>query len=284
MNEGKKILAAGANGNLGGAVVRALANTSMTVIAAGTHPEKMQMSQGMEIRKIDYVRPETVAAALKGVDGLFLVAPPLDPEAPAKLNPVIDQAKAAGVRHIVFNSALGVDQNDAAPLRVIEKHLMASGLAYTILRPNFFMENFSSGFLAPMIAQGGIFLAAGDAGTSFISIEDIAAVAAAAFEKEHFGAEFNLTGPAALDHAQVAKIISEACGRQIRYQALTEEAMLQGARDQGMPEGAVQYMGVLYGAVRSGWLAAVTEDVEKVIGRAPVSFGDFAQARAAAWR
>lgn len=284
MSDQKRILVTGANGNLGGAVVRALINKDITVIAAGTHPENMRMPQDIEVRKIDYVQPETVTEALRDVDGLFLVAPPLDPEAPAKLNPVIDQAKAAGVRHIVFNSALGVDQNDAAPLRVIEKHLMASGLEYTILRPNFFMENFSSGFLAPMIAQGGIFLAAGDAGTSFISIEDIAAVAAAAFEKEHFGAEYNLTGLAALDHAQAAKIISEASGRQIQYHPLTEEAMLQGARDQGMPEGAVQYMGILYSVVRNGWMEAVTGDVEKVTGRPPAAFGDFAQAHAAAWK
>jgi uncharacterized protein YbjT (DUF2867 family) len=284
MNDQKRILVTGANGNLGGAVVRALIDKDMTVIAAGTHPENMRMPKNIEVRKIDYAQPETVAAALRDVDGLFLVAPPLDPEAPAKLNPVIDQAKVAGVRHIVFNSALGVDQNDAAPLRVIEKHLMASGLEYTILRPNFFMENFSSGFLAPMIAQGGIFLAAEDAGTSFISIEDIAAVAAAAFEKEHFGAEYNLTGPAALDHAQAAKIMSEASGRQIQYHPLTEEAMLQNARDQEMPEGAVQYMGILYSVVRNGWMAAVTGDVEKVTGRPAVSFGEFAQAHAAAWK
>jgi uncharacterized protein YbjT (DUF2867 family) len=208
----------------------------------------------------------------------------LDPEAAAKLNPVVDRAKAAGVRHIVLNSALGVDQSDEAPLRVVEKHLMASGLAYTILRPNFFMENFTTGFLAPMIAQGGIFLAAGDAGTSFISVEDIAAVAAAAFEKELFGAEFNLTGPAALDHHQVAKIISESSERRIQYQALSEEAMLQGARDQGLPEGALQYMGILYNAVRSGWMAATSADVERVIGRPPVSFGNFAQAQTDAWK
>jgi uncharacterized protein YbjT (DUF2867 family) len=283
MSDQKKILVTGANGNLGGAVVRALLGKEITVIAAGTHPEKMQVPQGVKVRKIDYTRPETVAAALEGIDGLFLVAPSLDPEAAAKLNPVIDQTKAARGRHIVLTSALGVDQNEAAPLRLVEKHLMASGLEYTILRPNFFMENFSTGFLAPMIAQGGIFLSAGDAGTSFISVEDIAAVAAMAFEKEHFGAEYNLTGPATLDHTQVAKILSEVCGRRIRYHSLTEEAMLKGARDQGLPEGAVQYMGILYSVVRNGWAAAVTDDVVKVIDRPPVSFSDFAQAHAAAW-
>jgi uncharacterized protein YbjT (DUF2867 family) len=98
------------------------------------------------------------------------------------------------------------------------------------------------------------------------------------------GSEYNLTGPEALDHDKVARIISEISGRQIAYHALSEEAMLQGARDQGLPEGAVQYMGILYGAVRSGWLAAVTTDVQSVTGRAPVTFGDFAQANAAAWK
>ncbi len=284
MNDRKKILVTGANGNLGGAVVNALDSGTVTVIAAGTQPENMKMTTDIAVRKIDYGQPQTVSAALKDIDGLFLVAPPLDPEAPAKLNPVIDQAKAAGIRHIVFNSALGVDQNEAAPLRVVENYLMSSGLEYTILRPNFFMENFTTGFLAPMIAQGGIFLAAGDAGTSFISVGDIAAVAAAAFEKEHFGAEYNLTGPAALNHDQIAGIISEVSGRPIQYHALTEEEMLQGARDQGLPEGAVQYMAVLYGAVRNGWMAAVTEDVEKVVSRPPVTFGEFATVHAAAWK
>lgn len=284
MSDQKKILVTGANGNLGGAVVRALFGKDITVIAAGTHPEKMRVPQGVEARKIDYIQAETVAASLKGVDGLFLVAPPLDPEAAAKLNPVIDQVKAAGGRHIVLTSALGVDQNDAAPLRIVEKHLMASGLEYTILRPNFFMENFSTGFLSSMIAQGEICLAAGDAGTSFISVEDIAAVASVAFEKEHFGADYNLTGPGALDYTQVAKIISEVSSRKIQYHSLSEEAMLKGARDQGLPEGAVQYMGILYTVVRNGWMAAVTDDVEKVIDRPPVSFSDFAKAHATSWR
>jgi uncharacterized protein YbjT (DUF2867 family) len=280
----KKILVTGARGNLGGAVVRAMASSGVSVIAGGTAPENMKIPLGIEKVKINYEQPDTVKTALKDVDGLFLVAPPLDWEAPAKIKPVIDQAKAAGVRHIIFNSALGVDQNEAAPLRVIEKQVIASGLKYTILRPNFFMENFTCGFLAPMIAQGGIFLAAGDAPTSFISTEDIAAVATTAFEKHHFGAEYNLTGPSALDHAQVARIISEVSGKQIQYQALSEEAMIQGARDQGLPDGVIRYMAVLYQAVRSGWMAAVTDDVPKILGRPAVSFGDFAQNNAAAWK
>jgi len=231
----------------------------------------------------DYTNRATYATAMQDVDGLFLVAPPLDSEAPAKLNPVIDLAKARGVRHIVFVSALGVDAVEQAPLRVVERHLMASGVPCTILRPNFFMENFSTGFLAPMLKQGGIFLAAADGKTSFLSVVDIAEVAAVAFVKGLASKACNLTGPEPLDHTAVAAIISKVSGKPITYQAIPEEAMLNAMRGAGMPESAVQYVGVLYSAVRAGYTGAVTQDVETVTGRKPTPFEAFARQSAAAW-
>lgn len=283
MSETSKILVTGASGNLGRSVVAALQDRGLNVVGGSTRPEAASLPDGISAVKADYRDPASIAAALQGMEGIFLMAPPMDPEAPSLLNPFIDQAKNSGVGHIVFNSALGVDQNESAPLRVIEQHLMASGLNYTILRPNFFMENFSTGFIAPMIAKGGIYLAADEAPTSFISAGDIAAVAAAAFARKSYGVEYNLTGPAALNHTEAAAIISEASGKTIRYHSLSEEEMLQGARDQGMPEGAVQYMAVLYQAVRNGWTAMVTDDVQKAVGRAPISFADFARNAANQW-
>jgi uncharacterized protein YbjT (DUF2867 family) len=280
----KTILVTGATGNLGRAVVRALANQGFDVKAGSTKPEKASPLPGVKRVQVVYEEPDTVAAALVGVDGLFLVAPPLDFEAPAKLKSAIDQARSAGLGHIIFNSVLGIDQNEEAPLRVIERYLMSSGVNYTILRPNFFMENFSTGFIAPMITQGGIFLAAGDAKTSFISTTDIAEVAAQAFQNERYAMAYNLTGPEALDHAEVARIISVVSGREVTYHALSETAMLQGARDNGLPESAVQYLAVLYDAVRQGWMAAVTEDVKKATGQAPISFAEFARKNTACWK
>jgi uncharacterized protein YbjT (DUF2867 family) len=147
------------------------------------------------------------------------------------------------------------------------------------------MENLSTGFIAPMIKhQNGIFLAAGDGKTSFISTKDIAEVAATAFSKAHYGKEHNLTGSEALDHSQVAKIIGDVIGKVVTYHALPEEAMLRGARNQGMPEGAVQYMGILYAVVRAGYMAAVTNDVENVTGQKPITFGEFARQNVPCWR
>jgi uncharacterized protein YbjT (DUF2867 family) len=281
----KTILVTGATGNLGRAVVKALVAKGFRVKAASRQPEKIAAREGVEAVALDYEAPSTFDGALAGSDGLFLVAPPLDPEAPAKLIPLLAKAKTAEVKHIVFTSALGVEQNEQAPLRVVERALMNSGVHYTILRPNFFMENFSTGFVAPMIKHNaGIFLAAADGKTSFISTRDIADTAAVAVASQHYSKEHNLTGPEALDHAQVAGMITQAIGREVVYHALSEEAMLQGARDNGMPEPAAQYMAVLYSVVRAGYMAVVTDVVEKVTGHKPVSFAEFVKDNSASWK
>jgi uncharacterized protein YbjT (DUF2867 family) len=172
---------------------------------------------------------------------------------------------------------MGADASEDSPLRKIERHIMQSGIKYTILRPTFFMENFSTGFVAPMIKAGGIFLAAGDGKTSFITVQDIADVAKAAFVKGLHKQALTLTGPEALDHTQVAQIISKALGKTITYTPLSEEAMLRSAREHGMPEGAVQYLAMLYQAVRAGWTSQITDEVKKTTGHAATSFAEFAQ-------
>jgi len=95
--------------------------------------------------------------------------------------------------------------------------------------------------------------------------------------------EYNLTGPVALDHRGVAAIVSRVPGKPVSYQAISEEAMLRGLRGTGMPEGAVQYVRALYSAVREGHAAVITNDVENITGRKPVTFEDFAKRAASAW-
>jgi len=277
------ILITGASGVLGRALISAFAEAGLAVRQAVRDPGKAK--SGVQSVRLDYTEPATFGRALAGAGGLLLMAPLLDPNAPAELGPVVAAAKAASVRHIVFISAFGVNYNEQAPLRVVEHIVMDCGIPYTILRPNFFMENFSEGFLAGGIkGQNGIFLAAGDGRTSFISVRDIAAAALVAFEKPLTGQELDLTGPEALDHADAAKIIGEVSGRAIGYVALTEEQMVAGARGLGMPEPEIGYLTVLYGVVRAGYAAGVTPDFEKVTGRKPTTFREFAQANAARWK
>ncbi len=232
----------------------------------------------------DYEDPGLHKAALDGITGLFLHRSPLDFEAPAKLIPFIDKAKEMRVEHVVFNSYLHADSDERNPLRIVEKHLAKSGLAYTILRPNFFMENFTAGFFAPMIAGGKIFIPAGDSKTSFISVSDIAKVTAAIFREKRYGTEYNLTGPEALSYGEAAKIISGVSGRAVMYTPISEMEMMKGAREQGMPESAIQYMLQLFGLVRKGVMSEITDTVRKVTGKAPISFKEFARKNADFWK
>lgn len=279
----KRIFVTGATGNLGRAVVAALSEQGFQVRAAARQPGRAAFAPGVEVVAFDYTRPETHAAALQEMEAVVWIAPPLDPAAPAKLNPVIARAQAEGVRQMVFVSALGVDAVEQAPLRLIERQLLECGAPATMVRPNFFMENFTAGFLAPMVKQGTLALAAADGQTSFIAAADIAAVVATALAQGLVGRAYNLTGPEALDHAAVAALLSRVWGRPVAYRAISEEAMLEGLRQAGLPEGAVQYAGQLYQAVRAGFLARVTSDVEAVTGRAPISFETFARQNAPAW-
>jgi uncharacterized protein YbjT (DUF2867 family) len=278
----KRVLITAATGVLGRKILKAATDAEIPV-RQGVR-DLAKANPNVEAVRLDYADPATITPALAGVSAMVLMAPPLDPNAPAELGPVIAAAKVAHLQHIVLITALGVDHNEQGPLRVVEHLVMDSGVPFTILRPNFFMENFSEGFLAPGLReQNAIYLAAGDGKTSFISARDIAAIAVSALQKPLVGKEINLTGPAALDHSEAAKIISDASGRKVVYHSLTEEQMLQGARAHGMPEPAVAYLGMLYSLVRAGLMAPVAGDFEAITGRKPMTFDAFARSAAAAW-
>jgi uncharacterized protein YbjT (DUF2867 family) len=228
--------------------------------------------------RLDYADATTIAPALDGVSAMVLMAPPLDATAPTLLAPVMAAAKAANLAHVVFISAFGVNHNEQAPLRIVEQLVMESGVPYTIVRLNFFMENFSEGFLAAGIrGQNAIHLAAGEGRTSFLSVRDAAAAVVAILQRPPAGQEFDLTGPTALDHAEAARLVSEASGRPVTYHPLTEDQMLDGARAHGMPEPVVAYLGALYGVVRGGFAAGVTDDFRAITGREPLTFESFAR-------
>jgi uncharacterized protein YbjT (DUF2867 family) len=270
-----KVLITGATGTLGKAVVEAVRNAGFSVLQGVRDTAKVNPQA--EAVRLDYADQGTIAPALDGVSTLVLMAPPLDGRAPELLKPVLAAAKSANVKQIVFISACGVNHNEQAPLRVVEHMVIESGVPYTILRPNFFMENFSEGPQASGIkSDNAIYLAAGDGKTSFISVKDIAAVVALALKDSLTGAEIDLTGPEALDHIQVAEIISKASGRTIDYHSITEEQMLDGARSHGMPEPVATYLGVLYSVVRAGHAAGVAPVPASLSGYRPRTFQVFA--------
>ena len=280
-----KILVIGATGNVGHTLVELLAEQGSSVKAATRHPETYTAAPGVEAVAFDYKQPDTWAGALDGVGRLFVLAQGAGDDKPEDaMIPFLDQAQAAGIGTVVLMTAMGVDQTERG-LRKVELHLMASGLAYTILRPNWFMQNFT-GYMGEMIQQqGGLYMPTGDAKSSFINTHDIAAVAAAALTEDgHAGKEYTLTGSEALSFAEAVAVLSDVAGRAIPYGAVSDDDTREALSGAGWASGDIDLMLYLYNGVRQGWYAPVSPDVSDVLGRPPITLRQFAEENADAWR
>ncbi|HEX5738292.1 MAG TPA: NAD(P)H-binding protein, partial [Hydrogenophaga sp.] len=156
-------LVIGANGQIGSTLASLLAAQGQTV----RHATSRAVSNPLEVQ-VNLATGEGLSDALAGADQLFLMAPPGFASQHELLNPAIDAAKAAGVRKVLMLSAMGANADDNIPMRRAELHLERSGLAWNVIRPNWFMQNFHTFWLHGIQAQGQIFLPVGDAKGSFI--------------------------------------------------------------------------------------------------------------------
>lgn len=284
----KTIFVTGATGTIGSQVVSALSKKPDVVVRAGVR----STAKAAKLKKgnvtpvdFDYERPETFAA-LEGVDALFLLTP-FTPDQVALGTSLVDAAKKAGVKHIVKLSAIGAEQEPGIQLgrwhRAIEKHIEASGIAWTFLRPNNFMDNFV-GFYPPD-KEGVMYLPWGDGACSFIDARDVAAVAATALtESGHDGKAYVLTGPEAFTIGEAAKSIAEVTGRTVKYVDVPEEAAKGAMAGMGMPAWMVDAMMELHAVDKAGHASVVTSVVKETTGQTPRSFSDFARDHAAKWK
>jgi uncharacterized protein YbjT (DUF2867 family) len=171
-------------------------------------------------------------------------------------------------------------------LRKVERHLEGLGVAYTILRPNLYMQNFCSGFMLESIrARGAFELCAGNGKVSFVDERDVAAVAAAALlDDAHDGQAYTLTGSESLLLDEAAAILSEAAGRRIQYRAVQPDRMLQLLSDARWPMRQATVGAALFESVAAGRREPVRDDLRLVLGRPPITFEDFAREHAEVWR
>jgi uncharacterized protein YbjT (DUF2867 family) len=283
-----KTLIIGATGRVGVKLARLLVEKGETVRAATRSPLAAiaRLPRLAETAEFDFDRPETFAPALKGVARVFLMARPGDNHADQVAMPFVDAAKKEGVRLIVNLTAMGVEQDDTFTLRRLEKYVEASGIPYVHLRPNWFMQNFSSGpMLSDIRATGALHLPAADAKLSFIDVRDIAAVGVAVLnEPRHAGRAYTLTGGQAFDHHEVAGILSRAAGKKIAYVPLSEEAARAALTKAGVAGELIERWANFYRIVREGLCAPVIRDAESVLGRHTIAFEKYARDYAAAWR
>lgn len=283
------ILVTGATGTIGSRLVKALTGKANTAVRVAVRDAKQGAAlEGGNITPVafDWTKPETVAAALRGVDKAFLLTP-FNDESVGYGKAFVDAAKTAGVKHLVKLSVVGAEQEPGILggrwHREVEKHIEASGLAYTFLRPGFFADNFIGYY--PPDAEGMIYLPIGDGAVSWIDTRDIADVAAHVLTTSgHEGQGYVLTGPEALTIAQAAASIGAASGRNVRYVDVPESAAEGAMKGMGLPAWMIQVMMELHGICKAGYASGVSDAVEKLLGRKPRTFAEFTRDYAAAWK
>ncbi|MBW3534890.1 MAG: SDR family oxidoreductase [Gemmatimonadetes bacterium] len=286
---GERVLVTGATGKVGGALVRLLADAGRDVKAATRRPWAARERLGEladEVVELDYGRAETYDAAVEWADRLFVVAPPFHPRASDHMSSFVDWAVQAGVEHVVLLTAMGIETRDDLALRRLERLVEETGVAWTFLRPNIYMQNFQRGFLRREIQGEGTFhLPAGDARISLVDARDVAEVAARTLSGDrHVGRAYTLTGPEAVDHHRVAAILGQAAGRDIRYVPTEDDAMCQRLLDLGWPAGHADVVVEFFHSIRGDERARVTGDVEEVLEHQPRGLEAFAREYAETWR
>jgi uncharacterized protein YbjT (DUF2867 family) len=271
------ILVIGATGTVGSEVVRQLVATGERPRALVRDPATARQRLGDQVEHVvgDLDRPETIAAALAGVDRVFLLTTQSSRQ-PEWERAVIGAAARAGVGQLVKLSVFRA--NEQSPLQVARQHgqaervLAQSGLAATILRPVFFMQN-----LLAMIHDGAIATAAGDGRVAMVDARDIAAVAVATLTGGgHAGKTYTLTGPQALSFYQVASVLSRQTGRPLRHVRVPPDKVRVALQGRGVAAWYADDMAKLHSMLAVGYEEVVTDDIHRVTGRPPRTLAQFA--------
>lgn len=273
------ILVTGATGTVGSEAVRLLSARHHPTRALVRDPSRVRHSDALgdeiEIVVGDFERPETLNVALSGVDTVVLVSPAV----PAQEIALIDSAVRQEVRHIVKITSKASADSPVERRRgqtQIEERLLATGIGYTLLRSNAYLQNLFA--LAPMIKQTqGFVMSAGDGAVGMIDGRDVAACATAVAQAPdaHRSRTYWLTGPDLVTYTEIAKELSVALGHEIEYRRISPDEHRALMIKAGVPEPVATSNAQAFSLIAEGDAAWLSDDVAALIGATPRSLHDF---------
>lgn len=277
----QQILVTGATGTTAALVAAQLRQKGVAVRALVRDVKKAEAlaAQGVELSPGDFETPAALEAALDGVTSVFLVTPP-HPDASGMVDRFLAVATQGPLRpRIVRLSAIkGSDQGPTDNTRThgrADRAIQDSGLPYVILRPNYFMQNLF-GSAQSIVSQGMMFQGTGDGRLGFIDVRDIADVATAVLlDPQWDRGIYELTGPAAISYGDVAKLLGEALGREVKYVPVTPEQVRESVVKLGWGDWAAGIMADYSAAYARGWGDFTTTFVEKIAGHPARSYATF---------
>lgn len=282
------IIVTGATGNIGGELVRLLVERGVKVRALSRNPPGTGSPSGVEWVAVDLAERPRLTEIFEGAARLFLLTGNVADMVRLQKN-AIEAAEEAGVRHVVKVSALGASDHSKSVIGLwhynVERVLRAASLDWTILRPHVFMQNLLE--QAESIRdEGKLYSPSGAARIPMIDTRDIAAVAAAILtEAEHAGKRYTLTGPEPLSYEEAARILSDAIGQKLTYVAETYDQTWVRRRLLGDPPWLIAAQLALAGYQREGGgTDIITDAVDRIAGRPPHTFSEFARDHASSFR
>lgn len=282
-----KTLVIGGKGTVGSAVVTELqkrdADLRLLVRKLdGPAPKGSELVQG------DLLDPPSVRKALNGIDKLYLLNA-VTPDELTQALIALDLAHRAGIKQVVYHSVYKADDFKDVPhfasKAAIEDMLKSFQLPYTILRPNYFMQNDAT--LRDALTKAGVYpMPLGDAGVSAVDVRDIAEAAAIVLTEEgHIGKSYDLNGPDAVSGPAAAKLWSEQLKREVRYSGHDMDGF-EAQMAQRMPSWSAFDLRMMFqGYLERGFIATPAElaAFEKLLGHAPRNYRDFVAETATTW-
>jgi uncharacterized protein YbjT (DUF2867 family) len=272
------VLVTGATGTVGRELIAELARSDVRIRALSRDPHA-SVPAAVQLVVGDFADAQSLDRAMTGLDRVFLVtsgARIAEHDAAA-----IDAARRAGVRHVVKLSALGVGRGGHDPItewhRAGERHLRASGLAWTVLRPTGFMSN-ALGWAYSIRATGSVAAPFPDGRTAVIDPRDIARVAALALTHDgHDRSVYELTGPEALRPCDQVGILAKVLDRPIAYTPIEPQAARSQLEQYGMPHTLADAVIQLLASAHEPWNGQPLATVHELTGHPPTDFGAWAR-------
>lgn len=277
----QRILLTGAGGNVGSALLRHFRPGPGQQSLRGTR----QHRPGPGECYFDFEDLAGSAAALEGVDTLFLLRPPQLADIPRYFAPLVDLMVQKGVRQVVFLSVQGADKTAYLPHAKIERLLRRSGLQWTFVRPSYFMQNLETTLRDDVRTRGEIFLPAGKLPFLWVDADDIGRAIAVILQNpgEHAGRIYTVTGSAHIAFPEVAQLLTHTLGRPIRYRSPGPLRFYRTLRRRGAERSFILVLLLLHWLPRFQALAPLSGDFRQLTGREPGTLAAYIDERKAVW-
>lgn len=266
----------GSTGNLGGRVARLLAAEGVEQRLVVRDPTRAPALPGCSVAQATYGEFEAVRRALDGLETVFMVSGSESVTRVEEHKTFVDAAAAAGVQHLVYISFYGAAPDATFTLardhHLTEQHIQSSGMAWTFLRDNLYLD-----FFPMMVGEDGVIRGpAGEGRAAAVAQDDIAAAAVAVLTDpaSHTAETYSLTGPVALTMSEAAEVMSRFVGKEVTFHDETIEEAHESRASYGAPDWQVDAWVSTYTGIASGEFAGVTDHVERLTGRQPMSLED----------